>query len=604
MQNANGHDFDLAITGMACRFPGADSLEAFWQNLCQGKETLTVFNDEALLAAGVDPETLQQPGYVKSRGILTDIDAFDANFFGYSPREAELMDPQQRVFLECAWQAFEHANCNVQTYQGRVGVFAGSALSSYLLTNLFPIYGPAVLSTRAVMVGNEKDYLPARVSYKLNLSGPSVSVNTTCSTALVAVHLACQSLLHGECDLALAGGISLALPQVQGYVTEEEGHLSPDGHCRAFDARANGFVPSNGVGVVILKRLSDALADRDCIHAVIKGSAVNNDGAAKVGFTTPGVEGQTAVVIEALTMAGCEAETISYVETHGTGTDLGDSLEIAALTRAFQASTSRRQFCAIGSVKPNIGHTGTASGMASLIKAVMALKHRQIPPSLYFEQPNPNIDFARSPFKVNTALTAWQDAAQPRRAAVHSFGNGGTNAHVILEEAPGPDEADKDERGAHLLVLSARTASALDEQSRRLAEHLSAHPDLALADLAFTLQTSRACMKHRRALVCRSREEAIQALHSKQPELVGNGAVESEDPPVIFVFPEAQPAPGLGYALYKSEPVYRKHIDECVHFIRSTLGTDIRDLLYDETGSQHAASMLKKASIAGPALFM
>ncbi len=607
MQNANGHDFDIAITGMACRFPGAASLEAFWHNLCQGKETLTVFTDEELLAAGVDQQTLRQPGYVKSRGILADIDAFDASFFGYSPREAELMDPQQRFFLECAWQAFEHANCNVQTYQGRVGVFAGSAMSNYLLSNLLPIYGPALLSTRAVMLGNEKDYLPARVSYKLNLSGPSLSVNATCSTALVAVHLACQSLLHGECDMALAGGASLALPQVQGYCTEEEGHLSPDGHCRAFDARASGFVPSNGVGVVILKRLADALADRDCIHAVIKGSAINSDGASKVGFTTPGVEGQTAVVIEALAVAGCAAETISYVETHGTGTDLGDSLEIAALTRAFRTSTERTQFCAIGSVKPNIGHTGTASGIASLIKAVLSLKHRQIPPSLYFEQPNPNIDFAHSPFKVNTTLTDWQQAGPlPRRAAVHSFGNGGTNAHVILEEAPALNEARQadEQRGAHLLVLSARTASALEEQSRLLAGHLSAHPELSLADVAFTLQTSRVAMKHRRALVCASRDEAVRALGGTFPQQVWSGATENEDPPVIFVFPEAQPVVGLGYALYKSEPVYRKYIDECVHFIMSTLGTDIRDILYDETGCQSTASMLNKASIAGPALFM
>jgi acyl transferase domain-containing protein len=530
---------------------------------------------------------------------------FDAGFFGYSPREAEIMDPQQRVFLECAWEAFEDANCDVQAYQGRIGVFAGSAMSSYLFANLYPVYQAATLSNRAVMIGNEKDYLPARVSYKLNLSGPSISVNTTCSTSLVALHLACQSLLHGECDMALAGGISLAIPQVQGYVSEDDSHLSPDGHCRAFDARANGFVPGNGAGVVILKRLADALADRDSIYALIKGSAVNNDGAAKVGFTTPSVEGQTAVVSEALAMAGCAAETISYVETHGTGTELGDALEIAALTRAFRASTPESQFCALGSVKPNIGHTGAASGMASLLKAVLALKNKQLPPSLFFETPNPQIDFAHSPFQVNTTLTAWPAGPTPGRAGVHSSGNGGTNAHVILEEAPQPAPAmNMDERNAHLLVLSARTGSALEAQSRRLAAHLRAHPELALADVAYTLQTGRAALRQRRVVVCGSRAEAIQALEGEQPGPVASGGAEGVEPAVILVFPETTPGPGLGYQLYQSEPVYRKYIDECSHSIRSTLGTDIRDMLYDRTGSPRAATILRKASLAVPALVM
>ncbi|HEY0753747.1 MAG TPA: beta-ketoacyl synthase N-terminal-like domain-containing protein [Ktedonobacteraceae bacterium] len=605
MQDANTHNFDLAITGMACRFPGADSLEAFWHNLCQGKETLAAFTEEELLAAGIEPATLRQPGYVKSRGTLSNVEQFDAGFFGYSPREAEIMDPQQRVFLECAWEAFEDANCDVQTYQGQIGVFAGSAMSSYLFANLYPVYQSSTLSNRAVMMGNEKDYLPARVSYKLNLSGPSMSVNTACSTSLVALHLACQSLLHGECDMALAGGISLAIPQVQGYVSEDDSHLSPDGHCRAFDAQAHGFVPSNGAGAVVLKRLANALADQDTIYAVIKSSAVNNDGAAKIGFTTPSVEGQMAVVNEALAMADCLAETISYVETHGSGTELGDSLEIAALTQAFRLNTSKNQFCAIGSVKPNIGHTGAASGIASLIKTVLALKYKQLPPSLFFDTPNPEIDFARSPFRVNTLLTPWQTGLTPRRAGVHASGNGGTNAHVILEEAPLPVAAmNVDERKAHLLVLSAKSASALEAQSQRLAAHLHAHPELTLNDVAYTLQTGRAALKHRLIVICDQREEAIQALRGKLPEQVTRGLAENADPPVIFVFPETAPDPGLGYQLYQSEPVYRKYIDECSHYIRSTLGIDIRDILYNTTGSQSVATLLRKASLASLILVM
>lgn len=534
VQEMNRREFDIAIIGMACRFPGADSIDQFWRNLSDGVEALTVFTEEELRAAGVAPATFQSPGYVRTRGVLSSIDLFDANFFGYNPREAETLDPQQRLFLECAWEAFEHASYNVQTYAGRVGVFAGSAMSDYLLTNLYQAYGPAVLRSRAVLIGNDKDYLAARISYKLNLKGPSINVNTACSTSLVAVHLACQSLLHGECDIALAGGASIAVTQKQGYLAEEGGVHSPSGHCRTFDASADGFVPGDGAGVVILKRLSQALEDRDPIHAVIKGSAVTNDGGTKVGFTTPGAEGQAEAVIEALAMAECEAETLGYVEAHGTATDLGDSIEVAALSKAFRTETSRKGFCAIGSVKTNIGHTGSACGIAGLIKTVLALKHQQLPPSLHFEQPNPTIDFANSPFYVNTRLSHWEkNTHEPRRAGVHSFGVGGTNAHLIVEEAPQAQLTSvPTEPPARLLVLSAKTASALKTLGHNLADYLRVHDELDLADVAYTLQTGRAAFHHRCAVMGRTHREVIQALAQvaeKQGALLE--ALPSQDEP-------------------------------------------------------------------------
>ncbi|HNP74709.1 MAG TPA: type I polyketide synthase, partial [Kouleothrix sp.] len=490
----------VAIVAMSGRFPGAPSVEAFWRNLCDGVESIVFFSDEELLAAGIEPELVHNPSYVKGRAALDGIELFDAAFFGYTPREAELIDPQQRIFLECAWEALERAGYDPQRFPGRVGVFAGVSMNSYVF-NLYsnPAAIEAAGSFQAVL-SNDKDYLATRVAYKLNLRGASFTVQSACSTSLVATHLACQSLLSGDSDMALAGGVSALVPQTSGHLYSEGGIASPDGHCRAFDAQARGTVSGSGVAIVVLKRLADALADGDQIYAVIKGSAINNDGAGKVGYTAPSVAGQAAVIAEAQARAGVPADTIGYVEAHGTGTPLGDPIEIQALTQAFRLGTARERFCAIGSLKTNIGHLDAAAGAAGLIKAALALRHGQIPPSLHFSQPNPQIDFARSPFYVATSLAPWPGGSHPRRAGVSSFGIGGTNVHMVLEEPPAQAPA-QPSTAPQLLVLSAKTAPALEAATAQLAGYLDAHPGASLADVAFTLQAGRQAFAHRRAVV-------------------------------------------------------------------------------------------------------
>ncbi|PYT19898.1 MAG: polyketide synthase, partial [Acidobacteria bacterium] len=425
---------EVVIIGMAGRFPSANSVDELWSNLRDGVESVLAFTDEDLLASGVDPALLTAPNYIKAGTVVAGPDLFDAAFFGFNPREAEITDPQHRLFLECAHQALELSGYDPQVYRGLIGVFAGSAISSYMINNLHKnsVVTQSV-SPLQVLIGNDKDFVPTRVSYKLNLKGPSVNVQTACSTSLVAVHLACQSLLERTCDIALAGGVSVHFPQRTGYLYEEEGILSSDGHCRAFDAKARGTVGGNGVAIVVLKRLSEALADGDRILAKIKGSAINNDGSLKIGYTAPSVDGQSEVIASALALADVNPADISYVETHGTGTLLGDPLEIAALTQAFKATLQKSKgFCAIGSVKTNLGHLNAAAGVTGLIKTVLQLQHKQLVPSLHFEEPNPKIDFLNSPFYVNTKLEEWPSAGGPRRAGVSSFGIGGTNAHVVL----------------------------------------------------------------------------------------------------------------------------------------------------------------------------
>ncbi|PHK32285.1 polyketide synthase, partial [Nostoc linckia z15] len=473
---------EIAIIGITGRFPGANNVDKFWENLRDGVESISRFTDEELLAAGVDAALLSDANYVKAGSIMEGIELFDAAFFGYTPREAEITDPQHRIFLESAWEALESAGYDSEFYQGKIGVFAGVTNSNYLFTNLAS-NKELIESVDAlnIFIGNEKDNLSTQTSYKLNLTGPSINVQNNCSTSLIAVHLACQSLLNGESDIALAGGVSIAkLPQKSGYYYQEGVLHSPDGHCRTFDANAKGTVFGDGLGIVVLKRLEDAIADGDLIHAVIKGSAINNDGSLKVGFTAPSVRGQREVIAEALALAGVEADTISYVEAHGTATPLGDPIEIKALTQAFNATTNGKNFCAIGSVKTNIGHLDTAAGVTGLIKTVLALKHQQIPPSLHFEKANPEIDFANSPFYVNTKLSEWQTKGFPRRAGVSSFGVGGTNAHVILEEAPVIEESSAS-RPWQLILLSAKTSTALETATANLAAHLQQNPDINLA---------------------------------------------------------------------------------------------------------------------------
>ena len=498
----------IAIIGMVGRFPGAKNIDEFWQHLCDAQESISFFSNEELENLGIDPAWLQSPNYIKAAACLSDIGMFDAPFFDFSPREAEFMDPQHRIILECAWEALETAGYIPGLSKGLTGVYLGANLSVYMLSQLSSQADFRKSIGLSIALGNDPHYLATRVSYKLNLTGPSVNVSTACSTSLVAVHLACQGLLNYECSMALAGGVSVQSVQKQGYFYEEGGIMSPDGHCRAFDAKAQGTIFGDGVGIVVLKRLEDALADGDCIHAVIQGSAINNDGTAKVGYTAPSVKGQTKVIVEAQAIAGFDPETITYIETHGTGTALGDPIEISALKKTFEVHTKKQGFCAIGSVKPNVGHLNVASGVTSLIKTVMALKNKVIPPNLHYEQPNPEIDFANSPFYVNTKLSEWKPNGITCRAGVSSFGIGGTNAHVILEEAPivGPSGAS---RPWQLLLLSAKTITALKTTTASLSEHLQSHLDLNLADVAYTLQVGRQTFNHRRMLVCSDLADAV-----------------------------------------------------------------------------------------------
>lgn len=594
----------IAIIGLAGRFPGANTIEAFWHNLCEGVESIQTFSDAELLAAGVDPQVLAQPNYVKAGAPLDGIEYFDAAFFGFNPREAAVMDPQQRLFVECAWEALERAGYNSATYSSRIGTFAGIGWGSYFLNHIAA--NPDLMASVTgyqTLLGNEKDFISTRTAYLLNLTGPSITVQTACSTSLVATHLACHSLLSYQCDMALAGGAAIALPQA-GYLYESGGILSPDGHCRAFDAQAQGTVAGSGIGLVVLKRLEDALADGDQIYAVIKGSAVNNDGALKVGFTAPSVTGQAEAIAEALAFAEIDPDTIQYVETHGTGTALGDPIEISALTQVFRAQTDRQQFCAIGSVKTNVGHLDTASGVTSLIKTTLALHHAQIPPSLHFEQPNPQIDLANSPFYVNAKLQEWPQTATPCRAGVSSFGMGGTNAHLVLEAAP-PRQPSGPSRPWQLLVLSAKTPTALEQATQNLTNHLQQQHTVNLADVAYTLQVGRRVFDYRRMVVCQTVEEAIAALQAPTAPPVLTHQQPDISRSVAFLFPgQGSQYVNMGRELYASEPIFQTWIDRCATLLQPHLGLDLRSLLYPAPGEEAPAKKrLQETAIAQPALF-
>lgn len=597
----------IAIIGMAVRFPGADSVGAFWRNLREGVESITFFTDEELRAAGVEPAALADPDYVKANGVLPGADRFDAAFFGLTPREAEITDPQHRVLLEVAWEAMERAGYDSGSMRGRVGVFAGAGLSTYLIKNLAPHRGLVESAGElALLLGNNKDFAPTRISYKLNLRGPSVSVNTACSTSLVATHLACQSLLDFHCDLALAGGVAVQVPQVQGYRHAAGGIGSPDGHCRAFDAQARGTVGGSGAGIVVLKRLAEALADGDTIHAVIRGSAVNNDGADKIGFTAPSVGGQSEVIAEAQEAAGVVPADISYVEAHGTGTELGDPIEVAALAQVFAGSGRPAGGCALGSVKTNFGHLDEAAGVAGLVKTVLALEHRELPPSLHFTVPNPKIDFAGGPFCVQARLAPWPAVpGAPRRAGVSSFGIGGTNAHVILEEAPAPGAGDAG-RPWQLLVWSARTPAALEQIAENLGRELdggfsaSGSPAArSLPDVAYTLAVGRRAFAHRRFLVARDGAAAVQRWRAP-----GQGRVAVGLPPdVVFLLPgQGSQYPGMLAGLYASEAVVREAVDRCAELLRAHLGFDLRTVLSPDAPG--AKERLRRTAVAQPAIFV
>jgi phthiocerol/phenolphthiocerol synthesis type-I polyketide synthase E len=586
----------IALLAMACRAPGAASVEELWRNLAAGVESISFLTDDELRAAGVPDRLLRDPAYVKAWGVMRGGDRFDAPLFGLTPREAERTDPQHRVLLECAWEALEAAGYGQEEQAGPVGVFAGADATDHLA-------GMAESMEEVIAAGT--GFLATRISYKLNLAGPSLTVQSACSTSLVALHLACKSLLDGECDLALAGGVALRLPEERGYRYQEGGIYSPDGHCRAFDAAAQGTVGGHGAGVVLLKRLEDALADGDTIRAVIRATAINNDGAAKVGFTAPSVDGQARVIAEALALARAAPESIGYVETHGTGTPLGDPIEIAALTQAFRARTAgtdRRGFCALGSIKTNLGHLGSAAGVLGLIKAVLALENEAIPPSLHFQAPNPRLDLAGSPFHVASRLTPWPRGPEPRRAGVSSFGIGGTNVHAVLEEAPAPPPPEPSPAW-QLLPFSARSESALAAAGERLAAHLAAHPDLSAADVAFTLQAGRRALEHRSFAVCAGLAEAPAALRAAAS--CRSRRRMTARPAIAFLFPgQGAQRPGAGRATYEREAVFRAEVDRACEILRTPLGCDLREALFAAPDDPAAAERLRRTAVAQPALFV
>ncbi|HEU4726876.1 MAG TPA: amino acid adenylation domain-containing protein, partial [Kofleriaceae bacterium] len=595
----------IAIIGMAGRFPGAGDVEAFWANLCAGRESIRRFAPDEL-----DPSIplahRADPAYVPARGVLDGVELFDAGFFGITPLEAQLMDPQHRHFLETAWHALEHAGYVPETAPGLIGIFGGMYNATYFQRHLLP--RPEVgsrLGELAVMLGNEKDYVTSRVAHRLGLTGPAVSVHTACSTSLVATAMAMDSLRSGGCDIALAGGVAITCPPSSGYFFQDGSMASPDGHTRTFDAEAGGTVFSDGVAIVVLRRLSDAIADGDPIYAVLLGAAVNNDGSERASFTAPSPEGQAAVIAAAHDAAGIDARTLSYVEAHGTATPLGDPIEIEGLTRAFSRHTQERGFCAIGSLKSNVGHMVIAAGAASLIKTALALSRRTLPPSINFTAPSPKIDFARTPFRVQSQLQPWPESVGPRRAAVSSFGFGGTNAHIVLEEAPAPVRSTPSPRPAELVLVSARSQAALAEASANLARYfqdVAAAPGddpTLLADIAHTLQVGRRGFSHRRYVVAASAAEAARLLAAPEPGRAGSRELGAELPDTAFLCPgQGAQYPRMGWGLYHSEPAFCAAYDECCAILESYAGGDPRETLFSED-----PQALVPTSVLQPAMF-
>ena len=596
----------IAIVGMAGRFPGARNVREFWQNLRDGVESIRTLSDEELITAGVSSDDLSRPKYVKRAAVLDDVEMFDATFFGLSQRDAAIMDPQHRHFLECAWEALEDATHPPQSFNGSIGVFAGSGMNSYLIHNLLAnreLVRQAGLF-QLKQTGNDKDVLTTRTSYQFDLRGPSINVQTACSTSLVAVHLACQSLLNFECDMALAGGVTIEVPHGQGYFYREGEILSRDGRCRSFDSASTGTVFGSGVGIVVLRRLEEALADRDAIRAVILGSAVNNDGARKVGYLAPSVEGQAEVINEAMEFAGVSADGISYVEAHGTGTIVGDPIEIRALTQAFRRSTDRRAYCAVGSLKTNVGHLDAASGIAALMKTVLALEHAQLPASLHFQTPNPHIDFTNSPFFVNSRLTSWPSGELPRRAGVTSLGIGGTNAHVVLEEAPSRLDSTV-VKPCYLLTASAKTQSAANRTAENLVAYLNDHPEVSPEDASFTCQLGREAFAHRRAWIVGEAQDKAGARATAKSSQTITGVAAAIAHQVAFLFSgQGSQYVDMGRELYEHEPAFSESLDACAELLLSSLGVDLRHVLYPAQEDWGAASkQLNQTWLTQPALF-
>ncbi len=590
---------EIAVIGMAGRFPCAKNIEQFWENLKNGVEAITFFSREELKEMDVNPEWLNNPEYlyVPAKGVLPGHDYFDAFFFGYTPVEAGIMDPQVRVFHECVYEALENAAYDPGSYPGAIGLFAGASPNPFW--EVLPLRSGGGAKDypglwNAIQF-SDKDYLSTRIAYKLDLRGPCVTLQTACSTSLTAVDQACRSLLNRVCDMALAGGVSITLHDQAGYLYQEGTIMSPDGHCRAFDAQARGTVGGNGVGVVVLKRLQEAMTDGDQILAVIKGLGITNDGKNKVGFTAPSSDGQAAAICAAMNMAEVSPESIGYIEAHGTGTPLGDPIEIEGLKKAFNRgnpfATKQKKYCAIGSVKTNIGHLDAAAGIAGLIKTVLALHHRMLPPSLYFERPNPSIDFENSPFYVNTQLLPWHSSKYPLRAGVSSFGLGGTNVHLVLEETP-PNlhPPVKNGRPYQLLVLSAKTGPAMEQITQNLTEYfkrVATEPEPGLADAAYTLQVGRKAFKYRRMLVCTDLSDAVRRMTAGEME---NGFAKAEKLSVIFMFSgQGSQYVNMGLNLYRQEPVFRDLIDQCFAMLEKITNLDMKSVLYPATNQVEQA---------------
>ena len=598
MTGGNGSS-GVAIVGIACRFPGAANYSAFWQNLCKGVESISELSDEDLLSAGVPADLIHDPSYVKAASFLPDIELFDADFFEYSPEEARLMDPQQRQLLEVAWEAFEDAGHPVGNSAQPIGVFTGlgGVVSSYLIDRLpFTVDLPGYTGS-LTHIGNDKDFPSTRISYKLNLTGPSINVQTACSTSLVAVHLACQAILAGECDMALAGAASVRVPQRVGYRSVKGGILSPDGHCRAFDADAQGTIFGSGVGAVLLKDLAAAVADGNHIYAVIKGSAINNDGSDKVSYTASSVAGQARAMVEALQMAEVSPDEIALVECHGTGTAMGDPLEIDALTRAFRTGTERSSFCAIGSVKTNIGHLEQTAGFAALIKTALALKHGKIPPSLNFKSPNPKIDLAASPFFVNTQCRDWPESDRPRFAAVNSLGLGGTNAFVVLEGPPVESET-IGEQDLGLFTLSARTGAALRASIERHFTWLG-RERAPLLDICFTSTVGRAHFPVRFAAVVGSKEQLRESLAAALNDGTATQSIGARRLAFLFSGQASQYA-RMGAALYRDQPIFREEVDLCAEIVGDHLGWPLKDVLLS---TDEDSTLINETAYTQTALF-
>lgn len=569
MNNKRDTSRDIAIIGIAGKFPGANSIAQFWENLVDGKETIKTFDRDDLIKAGLPPELADNKNFIARRGVIDDVEFFDASFFSYSPREAELIDPQQKLFLECSWSAFEDAGYDPMRCTRSVGVFSGCNQNSYQLFHVINSV-ETLMSVHGMAIYSEKDFLSTRVSYKLNLQGPSMTIQTACSTSLVAVHLACQSLLAMECDMALAGGVSVVFPQV-GYMYQDGGVFSPDGHCRSFDQSAAGTLGGDGVGVVLLKRFEDAIKDGDHIYGSILGSAINNDGAQKSSFAAPSSDGQMKAIAEAIAVADINSDTIGYIETHGTATPLGDVVEITALTRAFKKrSIGQNNTCFIGSLKPNIGHLDQAAGIANFIKASLIVKNGIIPPSLHFENPNAEIHFSETPFKVNDTLSKWPDSLLPRRAGVSCFGFGGTNAHVIVEQAP-EQKVLTSSRSSHLILISARTQSALDKYTSQMANYFIENNTVCLADVAFVMQTGRTQFDKRCFFVASTVLEAHEILSKKSDKLFSASVGRDNTPLIYFLFSGEKVGNHnmKGMELYYSEPVFRRIFDDAEMLLKN-----------------------------------